>query len=457
MLSSQRFGSPLLSGAALNLVSGLLPALAFIVSTPYVLSLRGVDYFGVYALLAAFMTVVAMLDFGVSRAISLTTFDPQINPEGDYWRPFRTGLRFMVWISASLLVAGLLLEAVVLSVWPQPADFSIAIALSIVAGALTTLSLAHRSVLEIRGRFAVLNVIRSLTACAVPLAPLLPTPWPGYALSSAVAFVLLTRAVGLAGYVVATREDRQPVALGHDERDWSRNFLRRAGKVGVTNAISLLMTYSDRFLVAAVASVSMVAHYVIAYDSVTKVWLATSALMSASINRVAEAIFLRRQWADFSSPAVLRHTKALIVGATVVPCVLIMLMLDPLFQLWLGSGAATEITWMAAILLFGVGLNSMSQLNFSLLQLAGGEGQGVYLQFFNLIMWLALAFLLIPLYGGLGAAAAVTVRLVLDAMIVRRLTTSMTSPRLGFSAAELGGGAFALGLAFIAFYSLDGR
>jgi O-antigen/teichoic acid export membrane protein len=395
------------------------------------------DYFGAYALLTAFMTIVGMLDFGISRAVILTTYDRELNPDGDYWVSFQVGRRFSKY--AALIVSSLgLLSGIVYIAMAHPSlDIAISIGVSALAGALTMLTLPHRAVLEIRNRFLSLNLIRSLMACAVPVAPLLPILSPGINLTSAMLFTLLTRLLGLIAYSGVTREVRRVASPLINDREWSRIFLRRSGFVGLTNLISLAMTYSDRFFLAALASTHVLASYVVAYDTVTKIWLGTSALMSASMPRVAETIFQSSDRTSSHNPQILKLTKLLIVGCAVVPCIIAILLAEPLFRLWLGHSASSEIAILGSILMVGVGINTMTQLNLSLLQLAGGEKQGAYVQVMNLILSVALIFLLFPRWGAVGAAIAVTVRLCCDTVVVRILTSRKTSSRLGFSMVEL--------------------
>jgi hypothetical protein len=79
----------------------------------------------------------------------------------------------------------------------------------------------------------------------------------------------------------------------------------------------------------------------------------------------------------------------------------------------------------------------MSQLNFSLLQLHGGESAGAMLQIGNIVVSAILMLALIPPFGTVGAAGAFSIRLMIDAFVVRQLAWTRSRSKHGFTHPEL--------------------
>jgi O-antigen/teichoic acid export membrane protein len=121
----------------------------------------------------------------------------------------------------------------------------------------------------------------------------------------------------------------------------------------------------------------------------------------------------------------------------VLPSMLLMLFIEPVFKLWLGSSYDLQVASAARVLIAGVALNSMAQFNFMLLQLHHGEAAGAHLQLVNLLISVVLMATLIPPFGTMGAAAAFSIRLAIDAFATRYLAQLKSNSSDGFSYKEL--------------------
>jgi hypothetical protein len=78
-------------------------------------------------------------------------------------------------------------------------------------------------------------------------------------------------------------------------------------------------------------------------------------------------------------------------------------------------------------------VNNLTQINFALLQVHGGEQRGALLQVFHLVFLCVALAALAPPFGIRGAALAFSARLLLDALLVRLLlrSTSREAARAG--------------------------
>ncbi len=424
--------------SALNLAGGLLPAFVALACTPWILKSHGSVFFGIYSLQTALVVVVGLMDLGISRGITLATFDPRLNPDATPLRPFKAGLQLSLIAALAISLVTLVGAAIFFHVRSSSGDVMMSTTLHVVSGALTILTLPFRALFEIQGRFGRLNLIRSLLACSVPAAPLLPSMSADLALTSVAMIVLLTRVLGLAAYALSSGIGRSRLrAIPSVDRAWRREFMRRCGWAGLTNLISLVLTYADRFLLGAIGAVTEVSHFVIAQEAATKIWMVTGAVQSATTPRVALELHATGHDAAPHPRPALRRTKLILLLTVVLPSLILVLYNDAIFRLWLRGGFSPAISQAAGVLFAGIAVNSMSQLNFTLLQLSKGEALGARLQIVNVGLAAVFMVALVPSFGALGAAMAFSLRLVVDAFLTRYLTTRHSRSKAGFSNGEL--------------------
>ncbi len=420
--------------SVLNALSGIAPFFFFIALTPKTLEIIGLESFGVYSILCSIILIVGSIDFGVSRTFLLNTADDKAVGLNNNFDILRIAKNLLHIISTIYFILGLVFITVIIIDGRLSSDITAAAIMTLIGSIATLETSTHRSILEVNDRFVSLNLIRTAIACFLPLAPLLPVFSVNYPLSSALFWVALSRCVGAIVYISCTNRHRRPAQnapVNSIKKSSIIKFINRSKYVGVTNILSLVMTYSDRFLIASFVSIAAMANYVIAYDTVTKVWLVMGALSSAVLPRLAAEN--RADRSNLNDKSVIHQVRLLIVVACIAPCVAIGSFANVIFELWLGTTYNAETSTIAMFLALGVALNCMTQLNFNLLQINGGERHGVALQIINLSGWGVLCLAIVPIYGVLGAAAAFLARMILDSVLVARACKKNNVSNIGFS------------------------
>jgi len=165
----------------------------------------------------------------------------------------------------------------------------------------------------------------------------------------------------------------------------------------------------------------------------TKLWLITGAVMAAVNPVIARNYFSETR----SKRSSIYIAKWAIYLGVVLPSLVFVANSEMLVELWLKEGFDPIIGHITSVLLMGIAINSLSQLNFSLLQLAGYEKYGAYLQAYGLIFLVLLAFLLGVTFGIIGIAYAFSIRLTIDAMVVSYRVSKETSVAAHISIIEL--------------------
>jgi O-antigen/teichoic acid export membrane protein len=417
--------------SALNMVGGALPGLIGLVALPEILAEHGDVFLGIYMLQIALLFVLSLTDLGVSRAMMLVKFDEQVNPGAMIGPPFAVAKTLVFKLSIwSALVVGLI-NVLFLSQSNQN-DIAVANFALIMAGLISLNTLPHRGFLELEGRFLLLNVIRGLSACVIYIAPLMFDKNTSDLFLKTALVILCARIVTYQAYRVVT--------LGQSKIYSSDMILElkgvmfsRAKWVGLTNILSLGLTFVDRYIVAVVVSVGAVASYTLATELSTKIWLITGAVMSAVNPGIASNYFSKLNPGD----SMIRIEKWIVYFSVIFPVILFILNSQMLVELWLRDSLAASVGYIAVILLVGISVNSLAQLNFTLLQLAGREKVGAYLQIYGFFGLVVMASILGFTYGAVGVACAFSIRLILDALAVSYLVSLEKSIKKPISIYEL--------------------
>ncbi|NPC55769.1 hypothetical protein HNE04_09055 [Caenimonas sp. S4] len=378
----------------------------------------GMGVFGVFSMQVAALFFFGLSDFGISRAIVLLSFDDRFSAGEGWLRPYRIGLRYSAALAAIVAILGLPVSALLYRWHPAHVDgqdLALSTGLMFLSAAIMLLSQAPRAVLEAQQRFLLANLIRGPAAAAIFIAPL-GALLVSNTLTSAALSILVTRVMAAACYFWACGV--VPAGAATADRELRLAFLRKAGWLGLTNVLSMLIAYIDRFILGAMGSTIMVGQFVIAQEVVTKMWIASGAVISAAMPRLASQ-------REASQAGELRKTTRQLVAimwiAGVLPAVILILFGGPILKLWLRGNFDPASVLPLQIMAAGVGINNLTQINFSLLQVHGGEQRGAFLQVFHVLFVCVALALLVPPFGINGAAIAFTARLMVDSLLVRQL------------------------------------
>lgn len=378
----------------------------------------GVDRFGVLTLAWMVTGYFGLFDFGLGRALTKLVAEKLGTPDeaaipGLVW----TGLVLMLFLG--LAGAGLLAlctPALVTSVLKIPAhlqaetrtvfyllDLSIPIVIS-------TTSL--RGVIEAQQRFALLSYVRVPTG-------IFSFAGPAFALAFSNSLVVIV-AVLVAGRTVAwvahlvlclhtTPSMRSHVRW---ERSAVRPLLSFGGWMTVSNVISPIMVYLDRFMIGALISVSAVAYYATPLEMVTKLliiaWAVSGVLFPAFSSSFAQdrsrTVWLYERGV-FSTFAPLLVIAAVLIGFS-----------REILSLWLGADFANHSAAVLRLLAVGIFIFSLAHIPFALVQGAGRPDLTAKLHLAEMPFYVIGAWWLITRYGVTGAAIAWVTRVGADAV-----------------------------------------
>ena len=274
---------------------------------------------------------------------------------------------------------------------------------------------AFRGVLEAAQHFHVVNYVKLPATVCIYLLPALALPL-GLGLPGIVFLLALARLGAMVAYAAAClrlfpglRSDL------HFDRQLLRTLLVYGGWVTVSNLVSPLLAYMDRFLIGMLASVAAVGYYSAPYEMVTRAWVLPASLASTIFP--AFSTLQATDSAKRNEELCARSLKSilLILGP---PLLLVIAFARQILEFWLGADYAAQATPVLQILAGGVLVNSLAQILFSLLQGLGRPDLVAKFHLIELPLYASLLWVLLKQMGIAGAALAWTVRVSADALLL---------------------------------------
>lgn len=426
------------------------PLLAAVFAIPMLLASLGAERFGLLTLLWAVVSYFGLFDLGLGRA--LTQQLSATLARGERTGPLvATALALM---AALGLVAGLLVAlgatpAVgLLPGVPDAAEARRALWAMALALPAVVLTAGLRGMLEARFAFGIVNAIRLPMGLFTFIAPLVTVAIVGPRLDWIAAVLAAGRVLACAVHALfAARLFEQPLVLS-PSRAWLGPLLANGGWLSVSNVVSPLMGYLDRFLIGALAGAAAVAVYVTPQELVTKLWIVPGALTAVLFPTFAAQVARgeRGERALFD-----KAVDALLLAMLPITCALALFAHEAL-ALWIDPSFAATSAPLMQLFAIGMLVNCIAHVPLTLMQGAGAARTTGLVHAVELPLFVALLWVLTIRHGPTGAAVAWLLRIALDTSLMFELCRRLRGWPLGalFSPRRLG----ALGLAALGFGGL---
>lgn len=407
-----------------NLLGHLLPILVALVSVPVIAHFAGVDRLGALGVVWALVGYFSFLDFGLSRVVTRRVAyaaDQQHLQEelaqlrGFFWWRAVPGLIAIgvLLLLARSLFAGFLppgtLGAELAQGWPWIAwCVPVTLATNWLRGALEGVH-----------RFARVNLLRSVFGAwnyAGPAVVALYRP----TLDALIVSIVVGRILALAAHAFACLQAERGILIGPSRsyRSSLRSFFQEGGWITISNVISPLMLYSDRFVLGALLSPRAVAWYVTGQEVMLRTLVIPGALAGVLFPKFAG----KPDADDEQALASLYQRSIRVVSALMLPlCTLAAAIAYDGLRLWLGESFAVNGHRVIEIIAIGVFANAICHLPHAWLQAVGRADRTAKAHLIELPLYAAGLFLAVLHWGIVGAAVAWTLRVVLDCVVLLRL------------------------------------
>lgn len=404
----------------LNLLGQLAPMMVAVVTVPALIGQMGTDRFAILTL--AWMTIgyFGLFDLGLGLALTQALASRR---EGESAEERSA----MTWTALGLMAAlgaAAMLALTLVAPWLVERALNIPAALRtecLHAMYLLALSLpcvivtsGLRGSLEAYHRFDLVNAIRLPLGTLMYLGPLLVLPF-SVSLVPIVALLVLLRVLAFAAHLKVCRRHVPELRGAFALRPALVVPLVRLGSwTTISNVVSPLMVYLDRFVIGALLPVAAVAYYVTPYDLVTKLWLIPAALNGAFFPALAESIARDRRRAV----ELFEHASRA-VFVLIFPAVLLLTAFAPeVLRLWLGEEFARAGAGVLRWLGVGVLVNCIAQVAFAVIQGGRRPDLTAKVHMMEFPLYVAALWMLVRTYGITGAAMAWTLRVAVDAVVL---------------------------------------
>lgn len=396
-----------------NVAGYIVPAIITIPALGLLGRVLGAEMFGVFTLALAIVGYASIFDVGLTRAVirEISIFRDELEEKKKIISTASVLVIIMGIIAALIIYACSDAITNLLKISPalhiHVVNSLKILALSIPLFLITQIWLA---ILEGEERFGILNVYKSITGSLLSLLPVVfiyIKPELEYAIAGLVIsrlFCLIIAFFLCKRIVIEAKLSFSGPTL--------KRLLMFGGWITVSNIISPLMAYFDRFIVSNQLGAAVVAFYTAPSEAVARLGIIPGAF--------ARAIFPRLS-ASKSAHDRKRNKKLVTILLLLItlPILLVGIVAGNwLMVLWMGPAFAGMSATVLSVLLVGFVFNSLAQVPFASIQSRGYARITAYIHLFELVPYLIMLFYLIKGYGILGAAYAWTIRMAVDCILL---------------------------------------
>ncbi|MDZ7771561.1 MAG: flippase [Balneolaceae bacterium] len=450
----------LAKNSLINLLGQGVPLVFIFAAYPFIVDGLGEDRTGTLQIIWMIIGYFGLLDMGLGRATTKFVADMQARDEQNL-SPFILTSILMLFVVGLLgcgliywLTPWLVYEVMntpeMLQAETQRAFYTLSFAIPLVLG-----SVGARGALEAQQRFGLVNIIKIPAGILNYLAPLLVLP---FSTDLQYVVVVLVTGRGLTFLIYSwfcLSGGESLFQLGsYPLIGWIKNLFSYGAWITVSNLISPIMVYMDRFIVAAVIGTTAVLYYATPYDVVTRLLIIPGSFMGVMFPAFSVASL--EENSRPMDPLYRKSIRYLLLA--LVPAVVgLVLAAEPIFYYWLGGEFPARSTLVMQLLAVGVLINAIAMVPYTALQGMGRPDVTAKLHMVELPLFLVMVWFFIHRWGIEGVALAWVIRVALDAggllWFYRRLTPEREPDEVNWSArlatslgcaAVMGAGYFAI-------------
>lgn len=413
MLASHR-----LAGNALwNLVGQGAPLISAVVFVPILVRGLGTERFGVLSLAWVVVGYFSLFDIGIGRALTklvaerLGTHDKSSIPI--------LAWNALVLIGALGTVGGAVLALI--SPWltgvlrvPDELRLEVLCAFRLLGVSIpvVVLSASLRGLLEAYQRFSLVVLVRLPLGVVTFAGPAAVLPFSRSVVAGVSVLVVARIASALVYLHFCSRVHPGVWRWRKADRQVVRTLLTFGGWMTVSNIVSPIMTYMDRFVIGAWLSLSWVTFYAPPYELVARLSVIPDSLMGVMFPAFATVLGV-----DPPRASRLFRYSVLALAGVMLPITLVIATMAPEgLRMWLGEDFAAKSTTVLRLFAGGALVSSLAQVPFAMIQSSGRADITAKLHLIELPLYLGVFTLLVTRFGIAGAASAWLIRVGLDAV-----------------------------------------
>lgn len=402
----------------------VVPLLIGLLTIPHIIRGFGLEGFGFITIAWSLIGYFTVFDLGLSRALTHSLSQELIsdrlkNRSQLLWTSLISMFSLGILGALTLFLLSDTLVSSLFVVSPQRQDeFRLSLQIISIAVPATIVSVGLKGVLEAYQSFSYTNLIQTLVGVSNFIAPLLVVSFSGDLIHTMIALVLI-RFIGLLIYLgVCLKVSSELRIIGGFDIHCLRRLLSFGGWVTVSSIIGPVMVYFDRFIIASLLSMSVVALYTTPYEIVSRLTVVAMAIATAIFPSLS-ALSL----SDQSKSVQMLHIGVRYVILCVLPLAIgLMVFAEKGLRVWLGSELANQTVVITKWLILGAFFNSIAFIPYSFIHAYCRPDITAKLHLLELPCYLLLLIGLLKFVGITGAAVAWTIRTAGDGILLFVMT-----------------------------------
>lgn len=414
-------------GSMWTLAGQIVPLLATLITTPFVIRLLGSESYGVLLLVGLIPNYFTFADFGMGMAS--TKFGSEAYGRGD-----REGEAAVVRTAALIALICSSVVALPMIIFAGPIVVALnvpehllpdaTLALRLTAGSFIAANLSNVFNTPQLTRLRMdLNAVINATGRVVLAVGTVTVLFLGGGIVGAAAFMFAQSMLGLLITIIASRRLLNELIGSSLLPAMIRPMVVFGAGLTVSVIAGLLLVNSEKLILPKLLSVQALAYYSVAFTFANMATMFSWAMVQSLIPAFSQLLAADRQ-NEFKS-LFARTIRLSIIWLMPMSAVLLVVA-SPFFTLWAGSDFGRESTGPFYVLLIGLLFNVISYVPYSSLVASGRTGVIAKLNWFELIPYLAIVVFLISNFGIIGAALAWTIRVTFDSFVLLALARSRT-------------------------------
>jgi O-antigen/teichoic acid export membrane protein len=402
-----------------NLAGQILPLIIAVVVVPILIKHMGLDRYGFLTLAWVLIGYAGLFDFGISRAMTrLVANHLAIGDEVGATRIANAGASFMIIFGCTVGILLIIFSKLIVGRWLNvPLDIQSealnSLRILAISVPVVLLTAAYRGILEAHLAFKQVAIIRVVMGLATYLGPLVVLVF-SIRLEAVVGIVVLMRIVANFAHAQICR------SYTHFHYQWAipdkattHQLFSLGGWISVSNVVSPIMTYMDRFILGGMVSIQSVVYYATPYDMITRVMVFPYSLMGVLFPVVSGMA---------KDPVRARSTYTTTIRALYVlmfPVAFVAIVLaEPLLQLWLGADFSSHAAPVLKLLAIGVLANTLAQAPANMIQSIGNPKWMSLTHVIELPLFLLAIWYFTHKFGIIGTAFSWAGRMIVDMSIL---------------------------------------
>lgn len=397
----------MLKNSTWNILGVVIPSLIALPTMGVLSRKLGIEQFGLFTLAFAIVGYATIFDAGLTRAVIRAVAMHHGNVEKNK-SVIATATYAVVGLSALAVLllwlgAGKLVS--LLHVSAENVDVAVAgfkwLSLSIPPFLLTMIWFSY---LEGNERFAEFNLLRTITNSILAVSPLVAVLVDESFTATAIGLVI-ARLISMAvAFIPCWREF--PPGFYRFEKSVFKELFAFGSWMTVSNIISPVMVYFDRFILSNMVGAQRVSFYTAPSEAISRMLIIP--------NAVARVIFplLSKRSADATAQA--NRAFWALLAACVVMVLPLFILAPMVMTLWMGPEYGQEGAQVLRILLIGFIFNALAQIPFAKIQAKGHSKITAFIHLAELLPYMGLLVVCIHLFSLQGAAIAWSIRVAVD-------------------------------------------